>query len=88
MPLSRLHVLLALPCALLSTGCGPSPDRPVVVIPKPSAALLLPCQDPPAADTATDTGVALVIIGLGQAFADCRQRQADLAKWVKETSAP
>lgn len=83
MRLSRRLAPIALLFALPLTACGSSADRPVVVTPKPSEALLLPCQDPPATDTSTDTGVALVIIGLAQAYEDCRQRQADLAKWVR-----
>lgn len=53
-----------------------------MVIPRPGAALLLPCQDPPHVDTSTDTGVALAILGLGQAYAECRQRHAGLAAFV------
>lgn len=56
----------------------------MVVKPQPSAALLLPCREPAVADTSTDTGIALLIVGLAHAYADCRQRHADLAKWVKE----
>lgn len=57
---------------------------PVVVIPKPSESLMIPCTEPVLGDPATDTGVALTIVGLAQAFADCKRRHADLAKWVRE----
>lgn len=58
----------------------------MVVKPKPGAALLLPCVDPEIApaDKATDTDVALTIINLGRAYADCRERHEGLAKWVRE----
>lgn len=82
---SPLRALALLLCAMPLGACQTS-SVPVVVKPQPGAALLLPCVDPAIAkaDGATDTDVALTIVNLGKAYADCRQRHADLARWVRE----
>ena len=76
--------LLLLPCALLLTACE-SFSRPVVVKPQPGASLLLPCVDPVLAPAdPTDNDLAAERIRVARAYLDCKQRQGDLAKWVKE----
>ncbi len=79
------RALVLLPCALLLMGFGScSEDRPVVVKLQPGAGLLQPCQDPAlAAEPATDNDLAAERIRVAQAYLDCKQRQADLAKWVR-----
>jgi len=82
---SRRFALLLLPCGLLLSACGTRLDRPVVVKLQPGAALLSPCVDPalvPNPDTATDTDIALERVKVAEAYVNCRQKQADLAKWV------
>jgi len=57
----------------------------VAAKPVPPAQLVQPCIDPevvPDPSKATDNDFALMMLGLGKAFVDCKQRQADLAKWV------
>ena len=72
-----------LACALLLTACG-SYSNPVVVKTQPGAGLLLPCQDPALApEDATDNDLAAERIRVGQAYLDCKQRHADLSKWVR-----
>lgn len=81
MPLRPLAA--ALSCAMLLTACS---THSVAVAPVPNAALLQPCVDPavaPNPDTATDNDLALMMINLGKAYADCKQRQADLVTFVK-----
>lgn len=58
----------------------------MAVTPVPNAALLLPCVDPAvaASDTPTDNDYGLTMLNLARAYVDCRQRQADLARWVRE----
>ena len=74
--------LVALLFGTLCAGCAPSL---MAVNPTPNAALLLPCIPPRLTDpeTATDNDVALEMIELAKAYADCERRQADLAKWVR-----
>lgn len=83
---SRLRALVALPCVLVLTACESS-SVPVLVKLRPGAALLLPCLDPALVanpETATDSDIALERIRVAQAYVDCRQRHADLARWVTE----
>lgn len=83
-----LSVLLILACASAVQGCVTSF---VAAAPKPSAALLLPCRDPdlvPDPDNATAEQINIERLNVARAYADCRQKQAALAKWVKETSGP
>lgn len=50
----------------------------------PDASLLLPCVDPVlAGDDATDNDIAAERIRVAQAFVACKQRQGDLATFVK-----
>ena len=52
----------------------------------PSAALLLPCQDPelvPDPETVTEKLIEIERINAARAFVDCRQRHADLVTFVK-----
>ena len=52
----------------------------------PDASLLLPCQDPALVndpDTATDNEVAAERIRVAEAYLACKQKQADLATFVK-----
>lgn len=37
----------------------------------------------PNPDVATDNDLALMMLDLGKAYAECERKQADLAKWVK-----
>jgi hypothetical protein len=51
---------------------------------QPDASLLLPCVDPMlAADDASDNEIAAERIRVAQAYLACRQRQADLAAFVR-----
>lgn len=82
--MTRLAILAL---AGLLVGCGSTPDRPVVVRPQPGAGLLLPCVDPiliASPETATDNDVALERVRVAEAYVNCRQRQAGLAKWVRD----
>jgi hypothetical protein len=48
---------------------------------------LLPCVDPVLIanpETATDNDIALERVRVAEAYVNCRQRHADLAKWVRE----
>jgi hypothetical protein len=77
-------LLAALLCAMLCAGCARL-SLPVVVTPKPSEALLLPCRDPmlPDPETATDNQVGAALLDLAKAYADCKQRHASLATFVR-----
>jgi hypothetical protein len=45
---------------------------------------MLPCTDPAVpAEIRTDNDVGLALVALAQAYADCRQRHGDLARWVR-----
>ncbi len=82
--MTRLAILAL---AGLLGACSKPADRPVVVRPMPSAALTLPCVDPVLISTpeqATDNDIALERVRVAEAYVNCRQRQADLARWVKE----
>ena len=82
--MTRLTILAL---AGLLGACGSPVDRPVVVRPQPGAGLLLPCVDPVLIsnpDTATDNDIALERVRVAEAYVNCRQRQADLAKWVRD----
>lgn len=76
--------LLAAPLyAMLLAGCGTSL---VPVAPRPQAALLADCVDPPiiqTPETATDNDVGVMMIKLAQGYVDCRQRHRDLVSWVR-----
>ena len=51
---------------------------------RPDASLLLPCGDPMLADEdALDNEIAAERIRVAQAYLDCKQRQADLAAFVR-----
>lgn len=53
---------------------------------QPSAALLLPCQDPdlvPDPDTASDEQVEVERIAVAKAYKDCKQKHGDLVTFVK-----
>jgi hypothetical protein len=51
---------------------------------QPDASLLLPCVDPILADEdATDNDIAAERIRVAQAYLACKQRQADLATFVR-----
>lgn len=71
-------------CAILASGCSPS----FVAAPRmPDAALTSDCVDPvlvtnPA--TATDNDVAAERIRVAEAYAACRQKQKDLATFVRK----
>lgn len=83
----RLRMAVALSCATLLAGCTSfSVDRPVVVQPKPSEALLLPCRDPVLIadpEAASDNDVAAERIRVAEAYLACKQRHADLATFVR-----
>ena len=73
--------LLILACSLAITGCDHFSAAPT-----PNAALLLPCKDPelvPDPDSATAEQINIERINVARAYVDCKQRQADLAKWVR-----
>lgn len=79
-------ILAALCCAMLLGACS-TRFSPFPVSPKPGAALLLPCVPPRVVadvEAATDNDLALMMLGLGRAYAECERRQADLVKWVRE----
>ncbi len=66
-------------------GCTTS-SQVVSVERRPSAALLLPCQDPalvPDPETATDEQVELERVAVARAYVDCKRRHADLVTFVK-----
>jgi len=51
---------------------------------RPDASLLLPCTDPVLADEdATDNALAAERLRVARAYLDCKQRQADLAAFVR-----
>lgn len=61
-------------------------SRVVAVDRQPSAALLLPWQDPelvPDPETATDEQIEVERINVARAYVDCRHRHADLVTFVK-----
>lgn len=81
-----LQAPAALLCVTLLGACS-TPSIPVVVKPRPSAALLEACTDPavvPNPEAATDNDIALMMLNLAKAYADCKERQANLAKFVRE----
>lgn len=63
-------------------ACAPS-SVPVVVQTKPSEALLSPCVDPEVGNPTTDNDYGVLMLELARAYADCRQRHADLSAWVR-----
>ena len=73
----------ALSCATLLAACasssGTAPNR------QPDASLLLPCADPELVadpDSATDNDVAAERIRVAEAYLACKQRHADLVRFV------
>ena len=71
--------------ALLVAACETS-SRVVAVDRQPSAALLLPCQDPelvPDPETASHEQVEVERVNVARANVDCRQRHADLVTFVR-----
>ena len=77
-----IRPLASILVALAASACG---TRTVAVHPIPPAALLLPCTIPKIdGNTGTDASIALTILDLAKSLADCRERHADLAKWVRE----
>jgi hypothetical protein len=69
-------------CATPLAACTSS--SPVTVSRRPDASLLLPCVDPMlAVDDASDNEIAAERIRVAQAYLACRQRQADLAAFVR-----
>jgi hypothetical protein len=80
MPPSPL--LAALLSATLLAGCVPSFS---LVSRQPDPSLLAPCVDPVLVedpDTATDNDIAGERIRVAEAYLACKQRQADLARFV------
>jgi hypothetical protein len=75
-------VIAALSCGILAAACVPSfslVQRP------PDPSLLAPCVDPVLVedpDTATDNDIAGERIRVAEAYLACKQRQADLARFV------
>lgn len=77
MPLSR--VVAALLCVMPLTACG----HVMVAAPRsPDAGLLAPCDDPVLSTGSTDNDFAADLILLDEAYQACKQRQANLAKFV------
>lgn len=69
-------------CASALTSCETSY---VAVDRRPSAALLLPCVDPellPNPESVSSEEINVERINVARAFVDCKQRHADLAKFV------
>jgi len=59
-------------------------SSPVTISRQPDASLLLPCVDPVLADDdATDNEIAAERLRVAQAYLTCKQRQADLAAFVR-----
>lgn len=80
-----MQLLLPIGVALAASACATS-SRVVAVDRQPSAALLLPCQDPelvPDPETATDEQIEVERVNVARAYVDCRQRHADLVTFVK-----
>ena len=85
--MSRRFARLLMPIAAASVvaACETS-SRVVAVDRQPSAALLLPCQDPelvPDPETASDEQVEVERVNVARAYVDCRQRHAELVTFVK-----
>ena len=79
------RLLMAIGAASAVAACGTS-SSVVTVDRRPSAALLLPCQDPelvPDPETASDEQVEVERVDVARAYADCRQRHAALVTFVK-----
>ena len=79
------RLLMPIAAASVVAACETS-SRVVAVDRQPSAALLLPCQDPklvPDPETASDEQVEIERVNVARAFVDCRQRHADLVTFVK-----
>ena len=77
----RLALGLCL-CATPLAACTSS--SPVTVNRQPDASLLQPCIDPMLADDdATDNELAAERLRVAQAYLACKQRQADLAAFVR-----
>lgn len=76
-------VLLMSGCALVLAACQTSY---VAVDRQPSAALLLPCQDPelvPDPESASSEQINVERINVAKAYVDCKQRHGDLVTFVK-----
>ena len=73
---------------MLVAACNPYSGEavPVPVARRPDPSLLLPCVDPVLVydpDTASDNDVAAERIRVMEAYLACKQRQADLAAFVR-----
>jgi hypothetical protein len=82
MPLSAR--IAALSCATLLAACASS--SPLAVNRQPDPSLLEPCVDPELvadADAASDNDIAAERIRVAEAYVACKQKQADLAAFVK-----
>src|SRR5688572_16972476 len=78
-----MPALLTSACGLALAACGTS------LAPRPSAALLLPCADPllvPDPEAATSEEINVERLNVARAYADCKQRHADLVTFVKGAS--
>lgn len=69
---------------MLLTACTSYSSIPVSR--QPDASLLLPCVDPALVadpDTASDNDIAIERVKVAEAYLACKQRQADLATFVR-----
>jgi hypothetical protein len=85
MPTRFARLLLPIVVASALAGCTTS-SSVVAVDRRPSAALLLPCQDPALVadpESASDEEIELERIAVARAYVDCKRRHADLATFVK-----
>ena len=79
------RLLMPIACGSALAACT-TLSRVVAVDRQPSAALLLPCQDPELVadpETATVEEVNVERVNVARAYVDCRQRQGDLVTFVK-----
>ena len=79
------RLLMPIACGSALAACT-TLSRVVAVDRQPSAALLLPCQDPelvPDPEAATDEQVETERINVARAYVDCKRRHADLVTFVK-----
>ena len=83
----RRFARLLMPIAAASVVAGCETSSTVVPVDRrPSAALLLPCQDPelvPDPETASDEQVEVARANVARAYIDCRQCHADLMTFMK-----
>ena len=88
----RLLLAAALSCAIPVAACDSfSKAVPVPVTRRPDPGLLLPCADPVLVadpDKASDNEIAAERLRVAQAFLACKQRQADLADFVRAGGKP